>query len=119
MCGSQALIATVSEQAMSYDTSNLSSEVTKLVQLFRKYHKWKKDFEEAESLLAVGLDVDVSRFTQEDEYQREAILQLAKESLDSSPSDSLQLALSLALPHGISEWLVYATHLQWLLCNSK
>ena len=88
------------------DSSQIYSELVKYQDLLTDYHQGKK-------LSDLAGEVDVERFTTDQEYKEDTILGLAM----LTESDTWRLTLSLARRYSLPLWSVYATHLQTLLTS--
>ena len=89
------------------DSSEIYSELVKYQDLLTDYHQGKK-------LSDLAGEVDVERFTRDQEYKEDTILGLAM----LTEADTWRLTLSLARRYSLPLWSVYATHLQTLLTST-
>ena len=88
------------------DSSEIYRELVKYQDLLTDYHQGKK-------LSDLAGEVDVERFTTDQEYKEDTILGLAM----LTESDTWRLTLSLARRYSLPLWSVHATHLQTLLTS--
>ena len=72
------VIRNFTKLVMSGDLSNQPGEVQTVLGLFKKYHGRLVDFEQAQTLLGLGLGIDVGRFAQDEDYKKLTILSLAQ-----------------------------------------
>ncbi|KAL4228277.1 hypothetical protein ACF0H5_013708 [Mactra antiquata] len=96
------------------DESDRSENVLDLVRKIKQYNEMLQDYRQAKVLSKLGRGIDTERFASDSEYKMETILGLAMSIED----DIYNISLSLADRYNISPWQLYATHLEFLLCDS-
>ena len=72
------VIQNFTKLVMSGDLRDHPGEVQTVSGLFKKYHGRLVDFEQAQTLLGLGLGIDVGRFAQDEDYKKLTILSLAQ-----------------------------------------
>ncbi|XP_053405478.1 NBAS subunit of NRZ tethering complex-like [Mercenaria mercenaria] len=88
--------------------------VLDLVEKIKHYNEMLEDYRQAKILKKLDRGIDTERFTSDAEYKTETILGLAMTIEDSI----YNISVSLAERYDIPQWQVYATHLEFLLCDS-
>ena len=93
--------------ALALNTSDSSQTYSELV----RHQELLTDYHQGHQLSHLAGEVDVERFTRDQEYKEDTILGLAM----LTETETWSLTLSLARRYSLPLWSVYATHLQTLL----